>query len=95
MEHHANIVPWHFLRERQGVKLVFVPVLDDGRLDMDGLRERLSPRTRMVAISHMSNVLGTVNPVAEIVAPGPRSRRGGADRRLPGRGPRDRGCSGA
>ncbi len=67
MEHHANIVPWHFLRERQGVKLVFVPVLDDGRLDMDGFRQRLSPRTRMVAISHMSNVLGTVNPVAEIV----------------------------
>ncbi len=67
MEHHANIVPWHFLRERQGVKLVFTPVLDDGRLDMAGFRERLSPRTRMVAISHMSNVLGTVNPVAEIV----------------------------
>ena len=67
MEHHANIVPWHFLRERQGVKLVFTPVLDDGRLDMDGFREHLSPRTRMVAISHMSNVLGTVNPVAEIV----------------------------
>ena len=67
MEHHANIVPWHFLRERQGVKLVFVPVLDDGRLDMAAFRDRLSPRTRMVAISHMSNVLGTVNPVAEIV----------------------------
>jgi cysteine desulfurase/selenocysteine lyase len=66
MEHHANIVPWHFLRERQGVKLVFTPVLDDGRLDMEGFRDRLSPRTRMVAISHMSNVLGTVNPIAEI-----------------------------
>jgi cysteine desulfurase/selenocysteine lyase len=67
MEHHANIVPWHFLRERQGVKLVFTPVLDDGQLDMEAFRERLSPRTRMVAISHMSNVLGTVNPIAEIV----------------------------
>jgi cysteine desulfurase/selenocysteine lyase len=68
MEHHANIVPWHFLRERQGVKLVFTPVLDDGSLDMDGFRQRLSPRTRMVSIAHMSNVLGTVNPVAEIVS---------------------------
>jgi cysteine desulfurase/selenocysteine lyase len=66
MEHHANIVPWHFLRERQGVVLKFVPVTDDGRLDMDAYRALLGPKTRMVAISHMSNVLGTINPVAEI-----------------------------
>jgi cysteine desulfurase / selenocysteine lyase len=68
MEHHANIVPWHFLRERQGVVLRFVPVTDDGRLDMAAYRALLGPRTRMVAASHMSNVLGTVNPVAEIIA---------------------------
>jgi cysteine desulfurase/selenocysteine lyase len=68
MEHHANIVPWHFLRERQGVVLRFVPVLDDGRLDLAAYRELLGPKTRVVAVSHMSNVLGTVNPVAEIVA---------------------------
>jgi cysteine desulfurase/selenocysteine lyase len=68
MEHHANIVPWHFLRERKGVALRFVPVTDDGRLDMDGFRALLGPKTRMVAISHMSNVTGTVNPVAEIIA---------------------------
>jgi cysteine desulfurase/selenocysteine lyase len=68
MEHHSNIVPWHFLRERQGVVLKFIPVTDDGRLDLDAYRDLLSPRTRMVAVSHMSNVLGTVNPVAEIVA---------------------------
>jgi len=68
MEHHANIVPWHFLRERRGVVLRFAPVTDDGRLDMDGFRSLLSPRTRLVAISHMSNVLGTINPVAEIIA---------------------------
>ena len=67
MEHHANIVPWHFLRERLGVVLRFAPVTDDGRLDMEGFRALLGPRTRMVAISHMSNVLGTINPVAEIV----------------------------
>jgi cysteine desulfurase/selenocysteine lyase len=68
MEHHANIVPWHFLRERKGVVLRFVPVTDDGRLDMEAYRALLGPRTRMVALSHMSNVLGTVNPAAEIVA---------------------------
>jgi cysteine desulfurase/selenocysteine lyase len=67
MEHHANIVPWHFLRERKGVVLRFVPVTDDGRLDMDAYRALIGPRTRMVALSHMSNVLGTINPAREIV----------------------------
>ena len=68
MEHHANIVPWHFLRERQGVVLRFAPVLDDGRLDLDAYRAMLGPRTKVVALSHMSNVLGTVNPVAQMAA---------------------------
>jgi len=68
MEHHANIVPWHFLRERQGVTLRFAPILDDGRLDLEGLYALIGPRTRMVAVSHMSNVLGTINPVREIIA---------------------------
>jgi cysteine desulfurase/selenocysteine lyase len=67
MEHHANIVPWHFLRERKGVVLKFAPVLDDGRLDMEAFKGLLSAKTKMVAITHMSNVLGTVNDVAEIV----------------------------
>jgi cysteine desulfurase/selenocysteine lyase len=67
MEHHANIVPWHFLRERAGVVLKFIPVTDDGRLDMAAYRALLGPRTRMVAVGHMSNVTGTVNPVAEII----------------------------
>ncbi|MGH6985652.1 MAG: cysteine desulfurase [Caulobacteraceae bacterium] len=66
MEHHANIVPWHFLRERAGVSLHFAPVLDDGSLDMAALGRLIGPRTRMVAVSHMSNVLGTINPIAEI-----------------------------
>ena len=66
MEHHANIVPWHFLRERLGVVLRWVPVTDDGRLDMAAYEALLGPRTRVVAMSHMSNVLGTINPVAEI-----------------------------
>ncbi|MBV9510674.1 MAG: cysteine desulfurase [Caulobacteraceae bacterium] len=68
MEHHANLVPWHFLRERKGVVLKFVPVLDDGRLDLEAYKALFSPRTRMAAISHMSNVLGTINPAAEIIA---------------------------
>ena len=66
MEHHANIVPWHFLRERQGVKLVFTPVTDDGRLDVEAFKGLLTDRTKVVALTHMSNVLGTVNPVAKL-----------------------------
>jgi cysteine desulfurase / selenocysteine lyase len=66
-EHHANIVPWHFLRERLGVVLKFIPVRDDGSLDMDAYSALLSERTRMVAVGHMSNVTGVVTPAAEIV----------------------------
>ena len=67
MEHHSNIVPWHFLRERQGVKLVWVPVEEDGSLDPARLEGAMSDRTRLVAITHMSNVLGTVTPLRQIV----------------------------
>jgi len=66
MEHHSNIVPWHLLRERKGAVLRWVPVRDDGSLDMGAFEGLLNARTRVVAISHMSNVLGTINPVAEI-----------------------------
>src|SRR6185312_2554332 len=68
MEHHSNIVPWHFLRERQGAVLKFVDVHDDGSFDIDAFSAALSPRTKMVAITHMSNVLGTVTPIAEVIA---------------------------
>jgi cysteine desulfurase / selenocysteine lyase len=68
MEHHSNIVPWHFLRERMGVKLVWAPVEDDGSLDLARFESCLSSRTRLIAITHMSNVLGTVVPLADIVA---------------------------
>ncbi len=67
MEHHANIVPWHFLRERQGAVIKWARIDDDGVLDMDHLASLIGPRTRLVAITHMSNVLGTVTPAAEIV----------------------------
>ena len=68
MEHHSNIVPWHFLRERQGVVLKWVDVADDGSLDLDAFAAALGPQTRLVAVSHMSNVLGTHNPIKEIAA---------------------------
>lgn len=67
MEHHANIVPWQLLRDRHGIVLKVAPVLDDGSLDMAGFKALLGPRTKLVAIAHVSNVLGTVNPVAEII----------------------------
>lgn len=66
MEHHANIVPWHFLRERKGVVLRFAPLLPDGALDMEALERLITPRTRVISVVHMSNVLGTVNPVRRI-----------------------------
>ena len=63
MEHHSNIVPWHFLRERRGAVLKWVDTLPDGSLDMDSLAKQLGPRTRLLALTHMSNVLGTVPDV--------------------------------
>src|SRR5712692_351319 len=67
MEHHSNIVPWHFLRERQGAVIKWAPVDDDGNFLIDEFEQLLSPRTRMVAITHMSNMLGTLVPVKEVV----------------------------
>jgi cysteine desulfurase/selenocysteine lyase len=67
MEHHSNIVPWHFIRERQGAKLVWVPVDEEGVLHVEEFEKRLTEKTRLVAISQMSNVLGTVAPIKEIV----------------------------
>lgn len=67
MEHHSNIVPWHFIRERQGAKLVWIPVDDDGILHIDDFVKCLTPRTKLVAITHMSNALGTVVPVKEMI----------------------------
>ncbi len=66
MEHHSNIVPWHFIRERQGARLVWVPVEDNGAFDIAEFENRLTERTKLVAITHMSNVLGTVTPIREI-----------------------------
>ena len=68
MEHHANIVPWHFLRERQGAVIKWVDCAADGSLDPQAVIDAIGPRTKLVAITHMSNVLGTVVDVAPICA---------------------------
>jgi cysteine desulfurase / selenocysteine lyase len=67
MEHHSNIVPWHFIRERQGAKLVWVPVDDLGELHIEDFEKSLTDRTKLVAITHMSNALGTITPIKEMV----------------------------
>jgi cysteine desulfurase / selenocysteine lyase len=67
MEHHSNIVPWHFLRERQGAVLKWAPVDDEGYFLIDEFEKLLGPRTKLVAITQMSNVLGTEVPVKEVV----------------------------
>jgi cysteine desulfurase/selenocysteine lyase len=68
MEHHSNIVPWHFLRERQGAVLKWIDVDDDGALDAGAVDAAIGPKTKLVAVAHMSNVLGTVTPLKDIVA---------------------------
>jgi cysteine desulfurase/selenocysteine lyase len=67
MEHHANIIPWHFLRERQGAVIKWAPVDDGGNFLIDEFEKLLTDRTKMVAVTQMSNVLGTVVPVKEVV----------------------------
>jgi cysteine desulfurase/selenocysteine lyase len=67
MEHHSNLVPWYQLAERTGASVRHVPVTDDGRLDLAAFDRLVGPRTRLVAVAAVSNVLGTINPVAEII----------------------------
>lgn len=67
MEHHSNIVPWQLLQDRQGIRIRVIPMTDDGHLCLDSLEALFSKRTRLVSVAHVSNVLGTINPVAEIV----------------------------
>jgi cysteine desulfurase / selenocysteine lyase len=68
MEHHSNIVPWQLLCERTGARLRWFSVTPDGRLDLSNADELINPRTRLVALAHQSNVLGTVNPVTQVAA---------------------------
>jgi len=66
MEHHSNIVPWQMLCERKGAKLKVIPVLDNGELDIDAYGKLLSDKTKIVSVTHVSNTLGTINPIAKI-----------------------------
>lgn len=66
MEHHSNLIPWQMLADEKDAKLRFIPVTDNGLLDLDRLDDLLTERTKLVSVTHMSNVLGTINPVKEI-----------------------------
>src|SRR5206468_10937107 len=67
MEHHSNIVPWHFLRERHGAVIRWAPVDDDGNFLIEEFEKLLTPRTKLVAITQMSNALGTFVPVKDVI----------------------------
>lgn len=68
LEHHSNIVPWQLVAQATGARIRVIPINDAGELDLDAYRALLGPRTRMVAVNHVSNALGTINPVREIIA---------------------------
>ena len=68
MEHHSNIVPWQLLAQRKGIVIKVIPMTDEGELLMDAYRGLFSERTKLVSVAHVSNVLGTVNPVADIIS---------------------------
>jgi cysteine desulfurase/selenocysteine lyase len=68
MEHHSNLVPWHILQAERGIELDFIPVTDDGLLDLEAYKALLSRRPRLISFTHMSNVLGTINPAAEMIS---------------------------
>jgi cysteine desulfurase/selenocysteine lyase len=67
LEHHSNIIPWQMLRDRKGAILRIIPVTDEGELDMEAYENLFNPRTRLVSVAHVSNTLGTVNPVNDLV----------------------------
>lgn len=67
MEHHSNLVPWHMLQAERGIELEFIPVTEDGLLDLEAYKTLLNRTPKLVSFTHMSNVLGTINPAAEII----------------------------
>ena len=68
MEHHSNIVPWQLMAAKRGIAIRIIPVNDNGELDIEAYRQLFTERTRLVSVTHVSNVLGTINPIAEIIA---------------------------
>ncbi|MBB3186364.1 aminotransferase class V-fold PLP-dependent enzyme [Microbacter margulisiae] len=67
MEHHANIVPWQMLRDRKGIKLKIIPLTETGELDIPAFESLFSEKTKLISVTHVSNVLGTINPIKEII----------------------------
>lgn len=67
MEHHSNIVPWHIARDKYHFTLKYIPITDKGELNLDAFRQILSPKTKIVSLAHISNTLGTINPIKEII----------------------------
>ena len=67
MEHHSNLVPWHMLQMERGIELDFIPVTESGLLDLDAYKSLLNRTPKLVSFTHMSNVLGTINPATEII----------------------------
>lgn len=67
LEHHSNIVPWQIIQKYKNIKLKVIPILDDGSLDMDAFKTLLTPKVKLVTVAHISNVLGTINPIEEII----------------------------
>ena len=86
MEHHSNIVPWHLLRERRGAVLKWVDISDDGAIDLDQFKAAFSERTKIAAVTHMSNVLGRRTPGRELADIAHETRRGLVARWMPERG---------
>lgn len=68
MEHHSNLLPWQQLAKRKKAQLKFIEISKDGRLDLNGLKNKISSKTKLVALTHVSNVLGTINPIKEVIA---------------------------
>ncbi len=68
MEHHSNLIPWQILASERDIQLEFIPVTDNGLLDLEVYKSLLELKPKLVAFSHMSNVLGTINPAREIIA---------------------------
>ena len=67
MEHHANIVPWQVITKRTGAKLDYISIKEDGTLDMESLKNKLTDKVKMLSITQASNVLGTINPLKELI----------------------------
>ena len=67
VEHHSNIVPWQILAQRRGIVLKVIPINDEGQFDMDAFQQLITEKTKLVSVAHVSNVMGTINPVREII----------------------------